>query len=436
METEKLSQYVVDRIRAGAGKTEVKDELVTIGWTEDEAEAAFRAGVVALGAPVPTEGNRPSLSKKASTVDVVINFFSFILLGIVATALGTLYYQIINLSFPDPLAAMNYYSLAGATSTIHYSIAALLIGFPLYYFAMRLWFRKFREDEGRAESKLSKWLTYLVLLAAAVTIVGDLITTLFTLLQGEITVRFFLKALVILGIAGAVFGFYYLERKKIQYRTDIPRRTFQLFGRGVSAAVLVGLILGFMVGGSPTTERNRTFDETRASYLSSLADCIEQYASSLGALPTSLDELVRSSQYSYCRTYMNDPETFAPYEYRVVTASMTQGAGRVGQFELCASFSLASEGTARSVEGYGMTTVWYEHGTGRSCDTVSAQLLIPSNNPTSLTPTAPMVIPPATGTTACTMDAKLCPDGTTYVSRQGPNCEFAPCPRVVAPIAQ
>lgn len=27
---------------------------------------------------------------------------------------------------------------------------------------------------------------------------------------------------------------------------------------------------------------------------------------------------------------------------------------------------------------------------------------------------------------ACTMDAKMCPDGS-YVSRQGPNCEFAPC---------
>jgi hypothetical protein len=31
---------------------------------------------------------------------------------------------------------------------------------------------------------------------------------------------------------------------------------------------------------------------------------------------------------------------------------------------------------------------------------------------------------------ACTMEAKLCPDGVTYVGRQGPNCEFAPCPVV------
>ncbi len=31
--------------------------------------------------------------------------------------------------------------------------------------------------------------------------------------------------------------------------------------------------------------------------------------------------------------------------------------------------------------------------------------------------------------TACTQEAKLCPDGS-YVARQGPNCEFAACPGV------
>ena len=28
---------------------------------------------------------------------------------------------------------------------------------------------------------------------------------------------------------------------------------------------------------------------------------------------------------------------------------------------------------------------------------------------------------------ACTMEAKLCPDGSA-VGRTGPNCEFSPCP--------
>ncbi|MCA9361817.1 hypothetical protein KC906_00430 [Candidatus Kaiserbacteria bacterium] len=31
---------------------------------------------------------------------------------------------------------------------------------------------------------------------------------------------------------------------------------------------------------------------------------------------------------------------------------------------------------------------------------------------------------------ACTMDAKMCPDGS-FVGRTGPNCEFSPCPEAV-----
>lgn len=33
----------------------------------------------------------------------------------------------------------------------------------------------------------------------------------------------------------------------------------------------------------------------------------------------------------------------------------------------------------------------------------------------------------------CTMDTKLCPDGT-YVGRSGPNCEFKECPASSTPI--
>lgn len=35
--------------------------------------------------------------------------------------------------------------------------------------------------------------------------------------------------------------------------------------------------------------------------------------------------------------------------------------------------------------------------------------------------------PEANGPVACTMDAKVCPDGSA-VGRTGPNCEFAKCP--------
>jgi hypothetical protein len=47
-------------------------------------------------------------------------------------------------------------------------------------------------------------------------------------------------------------------------------------------------------------------------------------------------------------------------------------------------------------------------------------------NPPSGT-TGPTPAPSEPDMVACTMEAKLCPDGS-YVGRQGPRCEFAPCP--------
>ncbi len=43
------------------------------------------------------------------------------------------------------------------------------------------------------------------------------------------------------------------------------------------------------------------------------------------------------------------------------------------------------------------------------------------------TPVFKRFAPEETGPVACTMDAKMCPDGSA-VGRTGPNCEFAACP--------
>lgn len=41
-------------------------------------------------------------------------------------------------------------------------------------------------------------------------------------------------------------------------------------------------------------------------------------------------------------------------------------------------------------------------------------------------------VSPGGGQVACTMEAKLCPDGS-YVGRSGPLCEFSPCPAILTP---
>jgi membrane protein YqaA with SNARE-associated domain len=384
MEQKTLAVFIAERIKERATKDSVKEQLTAVGWSEEEVDAAYAEALVASGVPVPNAGGRGRVTRRASTVEIVLNFFSFILLGIVVTALGVLYFQIINRYFPDALAARDVYNPGNfASDAVHYAMAALIIGFPLYYAAVRLWFKRFREDEAKVESRLTKWVTYLVLLAASVTIVGDLITVVFTFLQGEITIRFFLKALTILAIAAMVFTFYYLERRKVQYGHDVPRRTFQMFGWILTALGLVGILLGFLAAGSPAAERARTFDAQRANDLSSMANCINSYAEQFQRLPDTLDTLGQSSSFSYC-ALMRDPETNAPYEYHIVAplATTTENVLQ-GTYELCATFSTASD---PSIQGattptyYGMSdTKWSDHPAGRACDneTVSVRAALP-----------------------------------------------------------
>lgn len=49
------------------------------------------------------------------------------------------------------------------------------------------------------------------------------------------------------------------------------------------------------------------------------------------------------------------------------------------------------------------------------------------DDPNAGTRPQPMPVPPPGDQIMCTMEAKICPDGTG-VGRTGPNCEFAPCP--------
>jgi len=371
MEPTALQQHIETLLSEGARKSLIAERLTAVGWTEDQVEKAYAAALITRGTPVPTERAQGVYGKKASTLDVVMNFFSFILLGITATALGTLYFQIINKYFPDTLAATRYYGGSGMnTDAAYYAIAALIVAYPLYYLVMRMWFKRFREDEAKVESRLTKWLTYLVLLVASVVVVGDLIAVLNTFFRGEITARFFLKALTILVIAGMVCGFYVLERKRVQFRHIVPRRTFQLFGYVLSGLVLLGVVLGFVAAGSPTTERMRTFDERRSQNLSALAGCIDRYAEEYERLPATLADL-SAANYSHCVT--SDPETKESYEYQVIRPLARTGASGVleGAFELCADFALAH---TDSDGGYYNTGVWYTHDAGRSCDTVTVSV--------------------------------------------------------------
>ncbi len=380
-----LSSFLTEKIRGGVRKADLEEQLRAVGWSEEEIDRSYVQALLLAGVPAPEANESKGYSNRVSAVEVVVSVFSFVLLGIIVAALITLFFEIINNFFPDPL-----FGEKASSEAIHYAIASLVIGFPLYYFSLKLWLGNFRKEEGKRESSLTKAFTYLVLLVASIAIVIDLIFSLYSFLQGEMTWRFFLKALTILVLSGGIFGFYVMERRLVQYQKRVPRNVYFSFAWGCLGMILFGIALGFFVAGSPSTARKRAFDDRRSSDLESLSTCINDYAQRSQKFPDSLESLSQSAFLSYCGNG-RDPETGKPYEYRVVTAfsldpnALNPDAKTVweGVYELCADFSLKSSG--QMFQDGGMSSVialpdpdtgWYSHSEGRNCKTKTVSVSV------------------------------------------------------------
>ena len=353
--------HVADRIRGGARKAAIREQLLAVGWSDEDVESAYAQACAVCGIPAPA--HEVGGSARYATVQAVINLFSFFLLGTVAIALGNLVFGIITIAYPDVTASI--YAYQSSTGAIRYAIAALIVAFPLYWGAMRMWFGRFSADPTAHEHKGTQLLTYLVLLIAAGTVMGDLIVAINAFLQGELTIRFVLKALTILAIAGGVFAFYYLERRMVQYRRPIDRGVFRLFGTVTAIMIITAVIGGLVAVGSPSTARLQALDAERANDLSNLASCVDGYAQEYGRMPASLETLTMAPSYMYCTDYLTDPETETPYTFRVVSGPARTGGRLDATIELCATFTTDTAGTETGKSVY----PWSEHPVGESCDT-------------------------------------------------------------------
>ena len=229
----------------------------------------------------------------------------------------------------------------------------------------------YRRESVVRESKIRKWLIYLTLFVASLIIIGDLIAVINMFLGGEITVRFVLKALSILLVAGIIFG-YYLD----DVRRETPTKLAKYFA-WVSGAVVLAVIIGaFFIVGSPTTARLMGFDQQKISDLQNIQWQVVSYWQRKEAMPKTLADL-QDPISSYMIPV--DAQTKVPYEYILKDAATLS-------FELCATFN--RQGTdqysqynqARPVTApvKGSMDVW-AHTAGRVCfeRTIDKQLYPP-----------------------------------------------------------
>ena len=269
----------------------------------------------------------------------------FLSLAFVASGVGSVLFQIINKYFPDILSGA-YHALVSQPVAV-YGVASLLVAIPVYFIVGHLiqsYLRSGAIDEG---SRVRKWLTYIILFIAAGTIIGDLIALLVNILNGDIVLRFALKALVVIVIAGAIFGYYLWEIRRSPV-VGAGKREHRLIGGIALAFLIVVFDAAFLVVDSPLVARDKRADEQTLSWVEQTDSAVQSFYSRHDALPATLTDI------------KNDP-----LSYFVAQGSVTYAKTASTSYKLCADFVRSTQGTV-DLQGDPYGWAW-EHPAGQYC---------------------------------------------------------------------
>jgi len=119
----------------------------------------------------------------------------------------------VNLYVPDPL--LNYAGFhENAVQSLRSALSFLIIMFPVYVWTLSYLRKIYTKDSATAHSGIRKFLVYMTMFVAGITILFSLVFLVNKFLDGELTLSFVLKLLSILIVAGSVFGYYTYENKQ------------------------------------------------------------------------------------------------------------------------------------------------------------------------------------------------------------------------------
>jgi len=359
-----MNQSIVDFVQQslsrGVSRQEIAGALREGGWAEKEICAALDA-FVESDLPLPVPRKRVSSSPK----DAFLFLMLFSTLYTAAFALGSMMFDVINLYLPQP-GERAYPTIM----SLRYGLASAVVSFPIFVFMSTLIARETARNPGQRISPIRRWLTYLTLFIASISIVADLTALILRFLEGDITLRFGLKVAVVGILAGGAFWYYLRDLRRDEVAPSAEWRqksSTRIALAGLAVLVLAVLGVGFWHAGSPTQARLLAQDRQRVTDLADIATRVERYYANAGNLPASLDAC--DSNPGTFVEHKVDRATGKPYEYRVVDAT---------HFEVVADFNLPSVPPAGDVQSRrgGYTPLeneaFWAHGAGRQSFRIDA----------------------------------------------------------------
>jgi hypothetical protein len=345
-----LMNFTRDCLTQGIGRTEIRQALIDAGWTDREATAALES-FAESPLPIPVPKKRVSSGPRAAFLHLLALF----LLYMAAFSTGAILFLAIDIFIKDP-ANRIFFDLGGFA---RFNAAVLIASLPVLLLVRRAIMRDIALNPANRIAPVVRTLAYITLLITSLIMVCDMVVVLMGFLNGDLTITFILKSVVVLLLAGGIFLWYTSglafeekmgdsegKQSSIHESQWRPRLAWAGF---LTASLSLMLVL--WIAGNPFNQRLVRLDRQRVSDLRSLQGAISRFHKKEKRLPDSLSEL-KNSPDSYIERPA-DAITKKPYLYKQIDKT---------SYRLGAVFDLASpvadDSNARSRDGF------YQHDAG------------------------------------------------------------------------
>ena len=267
-----------------------------------------------------------TVKPKTTPKDFFLWLGAMVALYISAVSFILLSHQYIDIWFPNELIMYgDPYS-----DPIRFAIASLLVMFPLFVWMLRMIHQDIRKTPEKKELWVRRWLVFVTLFVAGLVMAIDVIILINSYLQGDLSIRFALKAGVVFAVLAGIFS-YFIEELRGTWERKAGLSV--AIGGGVSLIVVLAIVSSFFIIGSPESARLMKFDDQKVADLQNIQWQIVSFWQTKEALPASMDEL-KDPIGGFVPPV--DTQTGMPYRYeRTSDAS----------FKLCATFNVPSRDT-------------------------------------------------------------------------------------------
>ncbi len=267
-------------------------------------------------------------------------------------AVGNVIFQLINKHIVDVVHA---YRSTYSADALKFAISSLLIAAPVYYYSAANINKSLFSGKLEKDAAVRRWLTYLIIFVCGVVVVGWLIAIVYSILDGDLTLKFSLKTLTVLIIAAIVGSYYYRDIKKEKIQ-DIKDPIIRKYFYSTLCIVVIVFLSGILFVESPHETRLRKIDQLTISKLDNIDRAINDYFEDNEQLPDYLEELHKEVVYLHSDGIEGviNGEVF---EYRVLEEQ---------KYRICADFNLATEEINKDMPKEYYEERW-KHKAGKEC---------------------------------------------------------------------